>query len=338
MTCSIYTNFDLFYGFVCYSPWNGYNTQSRRIEETKFASLSTLNQVIILVFMKIDLHSHTYYSDGQLSPAELIDRAHNMQVDVLAITDHDTIDGIAEALTHQAKHKRTLKIVPGVEISTAWHNFDIHILGLNVDHQDPLFLQRLDLQSQEREARAQKMSDKLAKAGIENVLHDAKQLAGVGQITRAHFARVLVERHVVKDFESVFKKYLGKGKKAHVTPHWITIVQAIEWIHDAGGKAVLAHPGHYDMTAKWLRRLVEEYALAGGDGIEVTHARLNPDKRKLICELASEHKLQASAGSDFHFPSRWTELGKNLGLPQQLVPIWQDWSFINMAPHAENSD
>ncbi|MFT6895699.1 MAG: putative metal-dependent phosphoesterase TrpH [Paraglaciecola sp.] len=287
--------------------------------------------------MKIDLHSHTYYSDGQLSPTELIDRAHNMQVDVLAITDHDTIGGIAEAQAHQAKQKRAMQIIPGVEISTSWHNFDIHILGLNVDQQDPLFLQRLAMQSQERDARAQKMSDKLAKAGIENVLQDAKALAGVGQITRAHFARVLVERQEAKDFESVFKKFLGKGKKAHVKPQWITMQQAIEWIHDAGGQAVLAHPGHYDMTGKWLRRLVEEYALAGGDGLEVTHSRISPDKRKLISELAVEYKLKASAGSDFHFPSRWTELGKNLGLPQQLEPIWQDWSFINMTPHAGNS-
>lgn len=287
--------------------------------------------------MKIDLHSHTYFSDGQLSPTELIDRAHNMQVDVLAITDHDSIEGIAEAQAYQAKQKRPLQIVAGVEISTAWHNFDIHILGLNVDHLDPLFLQRLARQSQERQSRAQKMSDKLAKAGIENVLPDVKLLAGVGQVTRAHFARVLVGRQVVKDFESAFKKYLGKGKRAHVSPQWISMAQAIDWIHEAGGKAVLAHPGHYDMTTKWLRRLVEEFASDGGDGLEVTHARLNPDKRKLICELAVEHKLQASAGSDFHFPSRWTELGKNLGLPQQLEPIWQDWSFINMTPHAENS-
>ena len=275
--------------------------------------------------MKIDLHSHTYYSDGHLSPKELIDRAHNMQVNVLAITDHDTVHGIQEAMDYQAEQKRAMQILSGVEISTSWHNFDIHILGLNVDHTDARFLARLEQQSQERDRRAQQMSDKLAKVGIENVFADAKLLAGVGQITRAHFARVLVQRQVVKDFETVFKKYLGKGKKAHVKPQWIEIAEAITWIQDAGGKAVLAHPGHYDMTTKWLKRLVAEFANAGGDGMEVIHSHLTPECKKLLADMATEHNLQASSGSDFHYPNRWTELGKNLSLPAQLVPIWHDW-------------
>lgn len=281
--------------------------------------------------MKIDLHSHTHYSDGHLSPKELIDRAHNMQVNVLAITDHDTVNGIDEALHYQNTQKRDMQILPGVEISTSWHNFDIHILGLNVDHTDPVFLQRLEQQSQERDRRAQQMSDKLAKVGIEDVLTDAKSLAGVGQLTRAHFARVLVNRNVVKDFDTVFKKYLGKGKKAHVKPKWISIQEAVAWIQDAGGKAVLAHPGHYDMTTKWLRRLVTEFAQAGGDGMEVIHSHLTPERKKFLADIAAEHNLQASSGSDFHFPNRWTELGKNLSLPEQLVPIWNDWKLTCLA-------
>jgi len=278
--------------------------------------------------MKIDLHSHTHYSDGHLSPKELIDRAHNMQVNVLAITDHDTVDGIQEAMDYQSGQKRSMQIMSGVEISTSWHNFDIHILGLNVDHKNEQFLARLDQQSKERDRRAQQMSDKLAKVGIENVFEDAKTLAGKGQITRAHFARVLVERRVVKDFEAVFKKYLGKGKKAHVKPQWIVIEEAVTWIQDAGGKAVLAHPGHYDMTTKWLKRLVEEFANAGGDGMEVVHSHLTPERKKMLADMASEHNLQASSGSDFHYPNRWTELGKNLKLPEQLVPIWNDWNLV----------
>jgi hypothetical protein len=278
--------------------------------------------------MKIDLHSHTNYSDGHLSPKELIDRAHNMQVNVLAITDHDTVDGIQEAMDYQSKQKRSMQILSGVEISTSWHNFDIHILGLNVDHNNAQFLSRLEQQSQERDRRAQQMSDKLAKVGIENVFEQAKILAGKGQITRAHFARVLVERRVVKDFDAVFKKYLGKGKKAHVKPQWVVIEEAIKWIQDAGGKAVLAHPGHYDMTSKWLKRLVAEFANAGGDGMEVVHSHLTPERKKLLADMATEHNLQASSGSDFHYPNRWTELGKNLSLPAQLVPIWHDWQLV----------
>jgi hypothetical protein len=277
--------------------------------------------------MKIDLHSHTHYSDGQLSPKELIDRAHNMQVDVLAITDHDTVDGIPEALAYQAGQKRALQILPGVEISTSWHNFDIHILGLHVDHNNELFLQRLAEQSAERDRRALQISDKLAKVGINDVFTEAKNLAGVGQVTRAHFARVLVSRQLVNDMEAAFRKYLGKGKKAHVKPQWISMQEAIQWIQDAGGKAVLAHPGHYDLTTKWLKRLVAEFAQVGGDGMEVIHSHLSPEKKKLLTDLALEHHLLASSGSDFHYPNRWTELGKNLTLPAQIKPIWRDWNL-----------
>jgi predicted metal-dependent phosphoesterase TrpH len=281
--------------------------------------------------MKIDLHSHTYFSDGQLSPKELVDRAHNMQVDVLAITDHDTVAGLAEAIDYQATQKRSLQIISGVELSTSWHNFDIHILGLNLDRQDPTLLTRLQQQSRSRDDRAKEIAAKLAKVGIENVYEEASLLACKGQISRAHFARVLVARGVVKDNEAAFKKYLGKGKKAHVKPQWIEIPEAITWIQEAGGKAVLAHPGHYDLTAKWLARLIGVFADAGGDGMEVIHSHLSPERKQNLANLAAQHNLCASAGSDFHFPNRWTELGRNLKLPEQLAPIWQDWQLACLA-------
>lgn len=277
--------------------------------------------------MKIDLHSHTHFSDGHLSPKELVDRAHNMQVDVLAVTDHDTVDSIAPVVEYQASQKRALKIIPGVEISTSWHNFDIHILGLNLDYQDPTLLERLAQQSERRELRARKIDEKLQKAGVSGTLALARKFAGVGQITRAHFARAMVTNGVVSDLDAAFRKYLGKGKKAHVKPQWIDIAEAVTWIHDAGGKAVLAHPGHYDMTAKWLRRLLNDFVSAGGDGMEVTHSHLSPDKRQLLTELAVEHNLDGSVGSDFHYPNRWTELGRNLNIPDILRPIWHDWSL-----------
>ena len=106
------------------------------------------------------------------------------------------------------------------------------------------------------------------------------------------------------------------------------MAEAIEWIHDAGGKAVLAHPGHYDLSTKWLKRLVAEFAQASGDGMEVIHSHLSPEKKLLLTDLAEEHQLCASAGSDFHYPNRWTELGKNLKLPAQLMPIWHDWKLL----------
>lgn len=272
--------------------------------------------------MKIDLHCHSYYSDGQLSPSELIDRAHNMQVDTLALTDHDTVAGVQEMIDYQAQQKRAMHLVPGVELSTGWHGFDIHVLGLGVDHHNQRFLQRLELQSQTRQQRAVKIEDKLQKCGIQGVFQQAKVYAGKGQITRAHFARAMVSLRCVKDADEAFKKYLGKGKKAHVSPDWIAPQTAVEWIHDAGGQAVLAHPGHYDMTAKWLRRLVEEFSAMGGDGIEVSHGHLAKPKQLLIEQLAREWDLAASVGSDFHFPGRWTELGKSHPVPAGLTPVW----------------
>ncbi|WP_088328968.1 PHP domain-containing protein [Lacimicrobium sp. SS2-24] len=277
--------------------------------------------------MKIDLHSHTYYSDGALSPKELIDRAHNMQVDVLAITDHDTTAALPEAMAYQATQKRALQIVPGIEFSTRWHGFDIHILGLNLDYQDDRFCQRVATQGERRELRARQMAEKLAKCGIEGVYEDAKTLAGPGQLTRSHFARVLVKRQVVKDFEQAFKRYLAKGKRAFVSPAWPEIHEVVAWIKEAGGEAVLAHPARYDMTSKWLKRLLTDFSEAGGDGMEVSHPQLAADTRKLLAQYAKDYALKASVGSDFHFPSRWTELGKNLSLADDLVPIWQHWTL-----------
>ncbi|GAA6183820.1 PHP domain-containing protein [Aliiglaciecola sp. NS0011-25] len=279
--------------------------------------------------MKIDLHCHSSYSDGRLTPQELLDRAHNMQVDVLALTDHDTVDGVQELKDHQQQCKRKLAVIAGVELSTSWHGFDIHIVGLNVDHNDPVFLSRLAQQSQSRQERALKIANKLEKAGVPDVYETAKSFAGVGQITRAHFARALVKLNAVSSLENAFKKYLGKGKKAHVKPEWISIEDAVTWIQDAGGQAVLAHPGHYDMTAKWLRRLVAEFALSGGDGIEANHMHLAASKRELLVELAIEHQLLASTGSDFHYPSRWTELGKSLAISERLTPVWHDWKNLS---------
>jgi predicted metal-dependent phosphoesterase TrpH len=280
---------------------------------------------LVFLTVKIDLHSHTYYSDGQLSPSELIDRAHNMQVDVLAITDHDTVAAIGEAQAYQAKQKRAMIIVPGVEISTRWHGFEIHILGLNVDHENSLFTERLAEQTERRNVRGEAIAEKLARVGIKDTLVDAKALANKGQLTRAHFARVLVKRQVVKDNQQAFQKYLGKDKRAYFKPQWIEVEEAIKWIHDAKGQAVLAHPGHYDLTAKWLRRLISEFKRWGGDGMEVIHTSLSPDRKRQMVSYAQEYDLLASAGSDFHFPSRWTELGRSLTLPSDLKPVWQDW-------------
>ena len=277
--------------------------------------------------MKIDLHSHTTFSDGRLTPAELIQRAQTMQVDVLAITDHDSTYGLAEAHAAAQAHYPALKIIDGVEISTRWHSFELHIVGLNIDTGHPSLQAFLAGQQQKREERAAKIADKLAKCGFEGTLERARRYAGVGQITRAHFARVLVDNFQVATLEKAFKLYLGKGKRAAVKAEWPDIAAAVKVIQQAGGRAVLAHPIHYDMTTKWLRRLIAEFAEAGGDAAEVVFPGMSADKQALLQSIVVEHELLASAGSDFHFPGRWTELGRCQLKSDTLKPVWHDWNL-----------
>lgn len=277
--------------------------------------------------MKIDLHAHTYYSDGALSPVELVMRAHNQQVDVMAITDHDTVDALIEAQEFQAEQNRKLTIIPGIELSTAWHGFDIHVVGLNIDWQDEHFQTRLKQQQESRDVRAKLIGEKLTKAGLGDVYSIAEKMAGKGQITRAHFARALVEESKVSSMQIAFRKYLGKGKRAHVSPKWISIQEAVQWINEAGGAAVLAHPGRYKMTAKWLRRLINEFKEAGGSAIEVVYPGMSPILKNQMATYANEYDLLASTGSDFHAPGRWSEIGRNLALPNNVNPVWANWGI-----------
>jgi predicted metal-dependent phosphoesterase TrpH len=271
--------------------------------------------------MRFDLHCHTTASDGGLSPTEIVMRAENMQVDVLAITDHDTTAGIAEAQAC-AKH---LQIITGTEISTAWHAFDIHIVGLNLDIAHQGLQEQLLEQRDKREVRAKEMSRRLAKAGIDNVYADAKQIAGSAPITRSHFAKVLVERGIAANFNKVFDKYLSRGNTGYVPNNWMSMGDAIDIIHQAGGVAVLAHPTHYDLSNKWVRKLLAEFAELGGDGVEVAMPQMSKDQLQWIAELAEQNGLAASQGSDFHHPSPWRELGRGLQLPEKCQAIWQQW-------------
>ena len=277
--------------------------------------------------MRIDLHSHTTCSDGKLTPAELIERAVNKQIDVLAITDHDSVVGLQQAQQHIEQHELPITLVNGVEISCRWHGYEIHVLGLNLDDSNETLLQGLANQSDARVQRAVKIAEKLEKLGLENAQTKVQALAKGKQVCRSHFAQLLHDEGWVEDFDSAFKKYLGKGAKAFAAPKWVDIQKAISWIKEAGGDAVLAHPGSYDMKTKWLRRLIIEFKEAGGAGMEVGMARIGIDKRKLMAELCREYELHASYGSDFHGPSPWVELGKNFFIPEDCVPIWDHWNF-----------
>ncbi|MFQ2193734.1 RNase RNM [Aeromonas jandaei] len=272
--------------------------------------------------MRFDLHCHTTASDGVLSPAELVRRAAEKEVEVLAITDHDTLAGIDEARSTIAAEQLPLRLVSGVEISTGWEHHEIHIVALGVDEKNPQLTDFLTGQQARREERAQEIGRRLEKCLIPGTYEEAKQLAGDAAVTRAHFARVLVARGVADNMQKVFKKYLSRGNKGYAPAQWPEMGEAITAIHAAGGLAVLAHPSRYDLTAKWIKRLLVAFKAAGGDAMEVSLPQQSPQERANLGQWANEYGLAISVGSDFHFPSNWTELGRHLWLPKEGTPLW----------------
>ena len=272
-----------------------------------------------------DLHRHTKSSDGCLTPEALVHRAVEMRVGTLAITDHDTTAAIAPAREEISRSGLALNLIPGVEISTVWENHEIHIVGLNIDITHPLMCEFLAQQTERRNQRAQLIAERLEKAQIPGALEGAQQLAQGGAVTRGHFARFLVECGKASSMADVFKKYLARGKTGYVPPQWCTIEQAIDVIHHSGGKAVLAHPGRYNLSAKWLKRLVAHFAEHHGDAMEVAQCQQSPNERTQLATLARQHHLWASQGSDFHQPCPWIELGRKLWLPAGVEGVWQLW-------------
>ncbi|AAW85529.1 RNase RNM [Aliivibrio fischeri] len=277
--------------------------------------------------MKIDLHSHTTASDGRLSPTELVERAVSFDVKVLAITDHDSVAGLDEAHAAIKDQNLPLQLINGIEISTLWSNKDIHVVGLNLDIHHPDLIELIKNQEARRDARAIKMAERLEKAGYEGALEGAKALAGDGTLTRAHFGKWLVDEGHAKTMQAVFKKFLTRNNIGYVPPDWCTIEEAVNVIHKAGGVAVLAHPGRYKLTAKWIKRLLAAFVEAKGDAMEVALPQQGVQERRVLADYAIQFELEASQGSDFHYSSPWTELGRNLWLPEGVVPVWQKWDI-----------
>ncbi|MCQ1060241.1 RNase RNM [Photobacterium sp. DNB23_23_1] len=276
--------------------------------------------------MLFDLHSHTTASDGRLSPEELVSRAVERRVDVLAITDHDTVAGLAAAEQAIEAKKLPLTLIKGIEISTLWQNFDIHIVGLNIDPEHPVMVRLIEEQFQRRAERAVMMGERLEKNRMPGALEGAKAIANGATLTRSHFAQWIVEQGYAKTMQAVFKKFLTRNNPGYVPPNWCSMAEAVEAIHQAGGQAVLAHPGRYNMTAKWQKRMLSAFVEAKGDAMEVSQPQQSPQERRLLGDYSMDYKLLASQGSDFHYASPWTELGRNLWLPKGVTEVWQDWS------------
>ncbi|GEM74617.1 RNase RNM [Vibrio sagamiensis] len=277
--------------------------------------------------MRIDLHSHTTASDGRLSPQDLVDRAISFDLDVLAITDHDTTDGLAIAKQYVQENNLAINIINGIEISTVWQNKDIHIVGLNIDPENSVLMDLIQQQKTHRIARAELIAERLQKATREGVLEEVQQIAGDAPITRAHFAKWLVDNGYAKNMQMVFKKYLTRSTPGYVPPNWCSMKDAVDAIHSAGGQAVLAHPGRYQLTAKWIKRLLSAFVEADGDAMEVAQPQQAPQERRNLADYAIQYELLASQGSDFHYPSPWMELGRNLWLPSGVEPVWKDWGI-----------
>jgi predicted metal-dependent phosphoesterase TrpH len=276
------------------------------------------------MFCPYDLHSHSTASDGTLSPAALLHAADAAGIEVLALTDHDTTAGIAEAL--RASHELAVKLVAGVEISVTWSAQTVHIVGLNVDPDNPDLQVGLQSLRAFRDWRAEEIGRRLEKCGVADAYQGALAHSNGILVSRTHFARMLVKRGMVEDERKVFKHYLVKGKPGYVAGEWAGLEAAVRWIHAAGGQAVVAHPARYKMTRSKLRRLFGEFRELGGEALEVVSGSHSRDDCIAMAKHTVDFGLLASAGSDFHSPENpWVALGRLPLLPAGCRPVWSDW-------------
>jgi predicted metal-dependent phosphoesterase TrpH len=271
---------------------------------------------------KYDLHCHSTASDGALTPTQLVQRACAQGVTGLALTDHDSVAGLAEA--RQAANNSALRLIPGIELSSVWNGKTVHIVGLNIDPQAPILLQASHDLQRLRLERARKIAAKLEKKGIAGAFEAVSRKVGDGMITRSHFADFLVANFHVNHHQDAFDRYLGQGKPAYAATDWAPLENALQWIAAAGGVAVVAHPLRYKLTASWMKRLLTAFKDAGGQAIEVVAGRYNADEIRLCAGYAKQFGLYGSAGSDFHSPGNpWLELGRLAPLPDEIEPVWK---------------
>lgn len=276
-----------------------------------------------LLALRADLHSHSSVSDGTLPPEQLVERAASQGVELFALTDHDEVLGLAEA--DAAARRIGLPFVPGVEVSVTWGGTTIHVLGLGVDYKNGVLEGELAKVRSGRILRAQEMGEQLARAGIEGAYEGALAYAGNPQmIARTHFARYLVDTGHCRDVRDVFTRFLVEGKPGYVPHAWADLGDAVLMIRDAGGVAIVAHPGRYRITSLALHELLDEFRAFGGTGIEVATSNHSEREMMRFAELAREFGFEASGGSDFHGPGEAenVELGRVARLPRDLLPVW----------------
>ncbi len=273
--------------------------------------------------LNADLHCHSVISDGTLTPEELAARAQAHGVQLWSLTDHDVIGGQLRAA--RAAKALGLRYLTGVEISVTFIGQTVHIVGLGFDAENQGLQLGLTQTRGGRGQRAREMSAGLAQVGIHGAYEGAWKFAGNHElISRTHFARFLVESGVCRDTHEVFRKYLTEGKPGYVEHRWASLKDAVTWITQAGGVAVIAHPARYKFSANEEFALFSEFKNHGGQGVEVVTGSHTAAEYLTYADTAREFGLAASRGSDFHSPDEsHTELGALPHLPGQLTPVWE---------------
>lgn len=271
----------------------------------------------------VDLHMHSTASDGALTPTELVTLCAERGLTHMALTDHDTMDGIEEA--GRAAEQVGLCLIPGCELSTRWQGVNIHVVALMPGGLQGPLVEGLRQQREARIKRAEVIAERLEKAGLSNALEKARAQAGSDRpLGRPDFARALVEDGLVADWASAFKRYLGSGKKGDVKALWPEISDAVSWVVDSGGVAVIAHPLRHGLTRRKRGLLMDTFQAAGGQAVEVVSGQQNPDSTRDLARQLVERNLYASMGSDFHFPGSHAAPGSMSLIPRTAAPpIWQ---------------
>ena len=274
-------------------------------------------------YLNADLHCHSVVSDGTLAPEDLAARARANGVELWALTDHDEIGGQPRAAA--AARSQGMAYLTGTEISVSFANTTVHIVGLGFDPDNAALREGLAETRDGRIPRARDMADQLAKVGIAGAYDGALKYVGNPQlVSRTHFARFLVETGVCRDTPEVFRKYLTEGKPGYVPHRWAALGDAVRWITQAGGVAVIAHPARYKFTANEEYALFSEFKAHGGQGVEVVTGSHTAAEYVTYADMAREFGLAASRGSDFHGPEEsYTDLGKLPFLPDTLTPVWE---------------
>ena len=273
--------------------------------------------------LNADLHCHSVVSDGTLTPEALAERAKKNGVELWALTDHDEIGGQQRALA--AARANGLKYLTGTEISVTFIGVTVHIVGLGFNPDDEAMKAGLQKTRGGRRELAMEMSDGLEKVGIRGAFDGAlKYVGNPDLISRTHFGRFLVESGVCKDTNEVFRKYLTEGKPGYVEHRWANLKDAVSWITNGGGIAVIAHPARYKFSANEEFALFSEFKSHGGQAVEVVTGSHTAAEYLTYAATALEFGLAASRGSDFHDPAEsHTDLGTLPYLPGNLTPVWE---------------